>query len=78
MFDDRIKKTRDRLNAYYEAEVAVLSGQEYSIGSRRLVRADLAQIRQAINELEQQLKRLIDKKNGNVASRTRRIVIRDI
>lgn len=75
---DRLQMAQDRLNAYYEAELAVLSGQEYSIGSRKLVRADLAEIRKAINELEQQVKMLTDKKNNAVSSRTRRIVLRDI
>lgn len=38
-----------QLTAYLAAETAVLSGQEYSIGSRRLKRADLAEIREGIN-----------------------------
>lgn len=78
MATDRLKMAQDRLNAYYEAELAVLSGQEYAIGSRRLVRADLAEIRKAINELEQQVKMLTDKSNNAVSSRTRRVVLRDI
>lgn len=78
MTTDRLKMAQDRLNAYYEAEIAVLSGQEYAIGSRRLVRADLAEIRKAINELEQQVKMLTDKSNNVVSSRVKRVVIRDI
>lgn len=44
-----------RLNAYYDAEMAVLTGQSYQIGTRRLTRADLSEIRKAIDSLETEL-----------------------
>ena len=37
-----------QLDAYLAAETAILSGQEYSIGTRRLKRADLAMVQQGI------------------------------
>lgn len=37
-----------KLTEYLDAETAVLSGQEYSIGSRRLKRADLVEIREGV------------------------------
>lgn len=37
-----------KLTAYLDAETAVLSGQEYTIGTRRMRRADLAEIRDGI------------------------------
>ena len=40
-----------RLKAYYEAEQAVLSGQSYTIGNRTLTRANLSEIRRAIDDL---------------------------
>ena len=40
-----------RLAMYLEAEKAVLSGQSYTIGNRTLTRANLATIRNAIDEL---------------------------
>lgn len=40
-----------RLKAYYEAEQAVLSGQSYTIGNRTLTRANLSEIRKAIDDL---------------------------
>lgn len=47
---ERYKK---RLELYYEAEEKILGGaQSYAIGSRNLTRANLAEIRQAIRELE--------------------------
>lgn len=42
---------KQRLKAYYEAEQAVLSGQSYTIGNRTLTRANLSEIRRAIDDL---------------------------
>ena len=55
--------TRDelqaRLNAYLAAELAILQGQEYQIGSgngaRRLRRADLEQVRAEIASIRSEL-----------------------
>ncbi len=55
--------TRDelqaRLNAYLAAELAILQGQEYQIGSgngaRRLRRADLEQVRAEIASIRVEL-----------------------
>lgn len=40
-----------RLRQYVEAEERVLQGQSYTIGNRSLTRADLAEIRKAIDDL---------------------------
>lgn len=64
---------QERLDAYKAAELKVLSGQEYEIGTgngnRRLKRADLAEIRAAISSLQAQL----DAASGD-RRRIRRIV----
>ena len=78
MSTDRLQLAKDRLAAYYQAEMAVLTGQEYTIGSRSLKRADLAQIRSAIKELEGHVQMLEAQASGSTASRARRIVLRDI
>jgi polyhydroxyalkanoate synthesis regulator phasin len=78
MLEERLQKAKDRLNAYYEAELAVLVGQEYRIGSRTLRRADLQEIRAAINELEKLVQQLEAQLNSNTAIRSRRVVLRDI
>ena len=39
----------ERLRNYYAAERAVLSGQSYTVGNRTLTRANLAEIRAAID-----------------------------
>lgn len=78
MLEERLQKAKERLNAYYEAELAVLAGQEYRIGSRVLRRADLSSIREAINELERLVQQLEAQLNSNTAIRSRRVVLRDI
>lgn len=78
MSTDRLQLAKDRLQLYYEAEIAVLTGQEYRIGSRTLRRADLKEIRAAINALEKQVQILEARQTGDTSSRARRIVLRDI
>jgi hypothetical protein len=78
MSTDRLQLAKDRLNAYYQAELAVLTGQEYRIGTKLMRRADLAAIRAAINSLEGQVQRLEAQQSGNTSSRVKRVVLRDI
>ena len=42
---------RERLKKYLECEEKILLGQEYQIGSRRFVRADLEEVRKVISAL---------------------------
>ncbi|WP_228728345.1 DUF6148 family protein [Brevibacillus composti] len=78
MANTRLDMAKERLQAYYQAELAVLSGQEYRIGTRTLRRADLSEIRKAISELERQVQQLENQAAGNRSARARRIVIRDL
>ncbi len=43
-----LAQAQAQLDAYLAAETAVLGGQEYEIGGRRLRRADLRSIQQGI------------------------------
>lgn len=52
---EKKKRLIMRLNAYYNAEMAVLTGQSYRIGTKQLTRADLSEIRKAIGELETEI-----------------------
>ena len=45
------KMRNERLRQYWQAEQKVLSGQSYTIGNRALTRANLAEIRAAIDDL---------------------------
>ncbi|MFY8148339.1 MAG: DUF6148 family protein [Prochlorococcaceae cyanobacterium] len=47
-----------QLDAYLAAETAILSGQEYSIGTRRLKRADLAMVQAGITLWNQRVQDL--------------------
>ena len=63
-----------RLEMYYEAERRILAGaQSYAIGNRQLTRANLAEIRKTISQLEDELESLAGKSRG-VA---RRVVFMD-
>lgn len=78
MASERLRRTIERLNAYYEAELAVLSGQRYKIGTRELERADLEEIRDAIADLEAQKEELETLEEGKGARKAYRITIRDL
>ena len=62
----------DRRASYLAAEQKILESQEYQVGqgstARRSRRADLAEVRQAINEISSQIANA-----QNAASGTRRI-----
>ncbi|RKJ18414.1 hypothetical protein D7X48_18220 [bacterium D16-50] len=55
---ERLERARKRLELYYKAEEAILGGQEYTIGSRRLRRADLGTVQSMIKSLENEVKSL--------------------
>ena len=49
----RLERNAERLELYYEAERAILDGaQSYTIGTRNLTRANLAEITEMIETLE--------------------------
>lgn len=54
----------ERLELYYEAERKVLRGQSYTLGNRQLTRANLAEIRRAIKELESELEQMKGRSRG--------------
>ena len=67
---ERYDRTKKVLDAYYEAELAIIGGaQSYSVGSRSLTRANLAEIRTAIEEYENLLEKLESLLRGNGRNR---------
>jgi hypothetical protein len=52
---DQIAELEVRLARYLAAEAAVLNNQEYELAGRKVVRADLREIRAAIENLRGQL-----------------------
>ena len=74
---ERLERIKERLQSYYDAELAILQGQEYRIGTRTLRRADLVQVQKAINELEQQ-KSILEARISGAPRASKRVVLRDI
>ena len=68
-----IKKAR--LLKYYEAEQAILSGQEYELEGLRLTRADLKVVRDTIYDLEHEIELLEQSLNPSKARPRFRVVI---
>lgn len=60
-----LAQAQSQLDAYLAAEIAVLSGQEYTIAGRRLVRADLANIQAGIRTWSAKVEDLTLKASGS-------------
>ena len=69
---------RKHLSAWLEAELEVTTHQSYTIGSRSLTKADLADIRQQIEFWKNEVARLenVEKRGGS--NRVFRVVPRDL
>jgi hypothetical protein len=68
-----LERAKKHLNAWLDAELAVTTGQSYSIGSRSLTRANLSEISKQINYWRREVSRLEGK-----GRRARRFVPRDL
>ena len=55
---ERLDRAKRRLELYYKAEEAILTGQEYTIGTKRLRRADLEDVQSMIKQLENEVESL--------------------
>lgn len=75
----RLKNYTERLELYYKAEAAILEGaQSYSIGSRHLTRAELAEIRKMITTLEDGVDELTAALSGGSRRKCVRVIPRDV
>lgn len=68
------EEVKERLKMWLDAEAAVATGQAYQIGSRRLDRANLYQIREQIRFWLKELQKV----QGGRRRRVTRIVPRDL
>ena len=67
--NSQLQRKRNRLELYYQAEESILGGaQSYTIGSRTLTRANLSEIRDAIETLEKEIRVLERKEQGMIIS----------
>lgn len=55
---EQLTIAKDRLNAYLDAEIKILTSQEYRIGSRSFRRADLEDVQKNIKSLQNEIARL--------------------
>ena len=75
----RLELYKTRLDLYIKAEAAILEGaQSYTIGSRHLTRADLAEIRKNITALESGIDELELALSGGGRRKSIRIIPRDV
>ena len=75
----RLKTYKSRLGLYLKAEAAILEGaQSYTIGSRHLTRADLAEIRKMISTLEDTIDELEAQLAGGGRRKCVRVIPRDV
>lgn len=77
--ETRLTVYKSRLELYLKAEAAILEGaQSYTIGSRHLTRADLAEIRKMITTLEAGVDELEAMLNGGGRRKCVRVIPRDV
>ena len=70
---EELHNAREMLKGWMLAEMAVMSGQDYTIGSRRLRRADLIDIGQRIKYWKAEVDRL----EGRSRIRVQQVIPRD-
>ncbi len=70
----KAERIEERLKMYYEAELAILSSQSYTISGKALTRADLDVVQAGIKNLETQLDIELNKKKNR---KTKRIIPMD-
>lgn len=68
------EEVRERIRMWLDAEAAVATGQAYQIGSRKLDRANLFQVREQIKFWQKELMKLQGKRQRRVT----RVVPRDL
>lgn len=73
-----ITTAKTHLTAWLEAELAVTTNQSYTIGSRSLTRANLAEIREQIKFWENKVSRLENTEKRKGRNRIMRAVPRDL
>ena len=63
-----LAQAQSKLDEYLAAETAVLTGQSYEIGGRKLERANLREIQRGIDAWDNRVKRLSARSGGRSAA----------
>ncbi|MBR2209764.1 MAG: hypothetical protein IJ859_13240 [Synergistaceae bacterium] len=66
---EKLEISEKRLELYLKAEQAILSGQSYEIGDRKLTRANLKDVVDTINSLKKEIAALETRLNGRARVR---------
>lgn len=75
---EKLKRKKERLEMYYQAEEKILEGaQSYQLGSRNLTRANLQEVRKTIEKLETEVEDLEKIAEGKKPRRAFAVVPRD-
>ena len=73
-----LETAQRHLDAWLEAELAVTNAQSYTIGSRTMTKADLGEIRRAIEYWQGKVATLENEEKTGGRNRVRRFVPRDL
>lgn len=73
-----LETAQQHLDAWLEAELTVTTGQSYTIGSRVLTRANLTEIRNAIDYWNKKVIVLDNMKKAGGRNKVRRVIPRDL
>ena len=75
----RLEQYKNRYELYLKAEEAILDGaQHYEIGTRKLTRADLAEVRKMLSTLEAGIDELEAELAGGGRRKCVRVIPRDV
>ena len=73
-----LETAKRHLDEWLEAEMAVTNAQSYSIGSRSMTKADLAEIRKSIEYWQNKVTQIENIKKSGGRNRVKRFVPRDL
>lgn len=73
-----LERAKLHLDAWLDAELAISTGQSYTIGSRSLTRANLSEVRKQIEYWKNKVNELELIAMGRKSSRSRRFMPRDL
>lgn len=73
-----LERAKIHLEAWLDAELAISTGQSYTIGSRSLTRANLSEVRKQIDYWRNKVAELEITVSGRKVHRNKRFIPRDL